>query len=456
LHERYADWLVSRLGGGAPDEIVGYHLEQAYRYGVELGVGRADTGERAALRLSAAAQAARSREDVAASVNLLGRAVEIAPDGALHRGLLAKFGEALVRAGELARAHDVLEEAATLALAAGDAHVEWLARVELALLRIRREPEGAAEAALREGQAAIEAGEVDSDHDVLARAWNLIAEAHLLRSQAQEQTQAVERGLHHARQAGDLTLEVELVIRSAPPIIFGSVSVQEGMRYVDGVLERLGEIPAVEGFGLHVLGHLRARLGQFDGARQAMDEWRRRFRELGQDVAYAATAGCVWDVCSWAEDWEGGEQALRECDAMLEEMGEKSLRSTVASYLGEAVYRQGRIDEAERYSAISEELGASDDRLNEAAWRALRAKVFSARGESARAESLAREAVGIALQTDYFELAAGTWLDLAEVLRAGDNSDARKAAREALTLYERKGNLVGARRARALLDSAPA
>src|ERR671925_717398 len=28
LHERYADWLASALGTDAPDEIVGYHLEQ--------------------------------------------------------------------------------------------------------------------------------------------------------------------------------------------------------------------------------------------------------------------------------------------------------------------------------------------------------------------------------------------------------------------------------------------
>src|SRR6266542_786701 len=37
LHERFADWLESRLGDDAPGEIVGYHLERAYRYHVELG-----------------------------------------------------------------------------------------------------------------------------------------------------------------------------------------------------------------------------------------------------------------------------------------------------------------------------------------------------------------------------------------------------------------------------------
>ena len=51
-------------------------------------------------------------------------------------------------------------------------------------------------------------------------------------------------------------------------------------------------------------------------------------------------------------------------------------------------------------------------------------------------------------------LAAGTWLDLAEILRAAGKAEAPAAAQEALTLYERKGNLVGASRAIALLDAA--
>ena len=38
LHERFADWLErARTGLVELDEILGYHLEQAYRYRVELG-----------------------------------------------------------------------------------------------------------------------------------------------------------------------------------------------------------------------------------------------------------------------------------------------------------------------------------------------------------------------------------------------------------------------------------
>jgi class 3 adenylate cyclase/tetratricopeptide (TPR) repeat protein len=319
LHERYADWLASKLDDDAPDEIVGYHLEQAYHYGVELGGGDPGLGERAALRLASAARAARTREDLAAAINLLRRAVALVPDGHLRPGLLAELGTALMQTGDYSDINEVLEEAEALARASENAHVEWLARVELAFLRIRREPEGAADLAVREGEAAIAAREPAADHEVLAKAWKLIADAHLLRSEARQESEALERGLEHARQAGDLTLEVELVIRSVPPILFGSVPVAEAMVSADRILARLGDVPAVQGFGLHVRGHLQARIGQYEEAREAIDQWRIRFRELGQEMQFARTAVCVWDVCSWAEDWAGGEQALREAYERLEE-----------------------------------------------------------------------------------------------------------------------------------------
>ena len=158
------------------------------------------------------------------------------------------------------------------------------------------------------------------DQEVLAWAWYAIAEACQLRSEAVEQQHALERAAEHARAAGDLALEVEVLTRSAPAIIYGAVSVEEGMRYVDRILERLGHDPAVHGLALHIRGHLRARLGEFDGAIEEIIEWRSRFRELGQEMLYAMTAGCVADVCSWAEDWAGGERALRESYELLEGM----------------------------------------------------------------------------------------------------------------------------------------
>src|SRR5206468_4463385 len=55
LHERFADWLEGHSAELVEvDEIVGYHLEQAYRYRVELGEAEESLGRRAAARLCAA------------------------------------------------------------------------------------------------------------------------------------------------------------------------------------------------------------------------------------------------------------------------------------------------------------------------------------------------------------------------------------------------------------------
>jgi len=283
LHESYAEWLASRLGDDAPEEIVVYHLEQAYRYGAELGAADPAVGERAAERLAAAGQTARARGDVRAAANLLGRASDLVPGTLKRTALLVGLGEALNTAGEFERARSVLEEATSLATAAGDDHVEWLARIELAATRLELETEsGGPEVALGEAKAALAArGSVD-DHAVQARAWDLTATAHQWRGEVAEWQRASERAMTHARETGDLAFEVQIVAHSAGPIVYGSVTVEEGLRYADDLLVRLGHVPEVQGLTAHVRAHMRARLGEFDGAFEGVNAWRRHIRELGQ------------------------------------------------------------------------------------------------------------------------------------------------------------------------------
>src|SRR5262249_56756772 len=75
LHARLAAFLdgeESRV-----DELVGYHLERAFRYRVELGTedGATDLAARAGARLGEAGLRAARRGDVPAAVNLLGRTI---------------------------------------------------------------------------------------------------------------------------------------------------------------------------------------------------------------------------------------------------------------------------------------------------------------------------------------------------------------------------------------------
>ena len=450
LHEGYADWLAAKLADAAPDEIVGYHLEQAHRYRAELGSADEALAARAAERFAAAAATARQRQDAAATDNLLTRAVKLAPDGPLRRRLLCGLAETLVETGDVERARGLLGEALERARHAHDEHVEWLARLIEVAMRATTELDS--EEILAEVHAAIAAREPHGDHDVLARAWRVAADVHLLRSEVLEQTRALERAIAEARAAGDIALEAQLVIQSVPPLLFGPVPVEEALSYVDRVLES-SSLSSLEPFALHVRGHMWARIGEFDRALEAIEQWRGPLPELGQELAYATSAACVWDVCSLAGEWARAEPALRGAYETLERRGERGFRSTIAAQLGECVLRQGLIDEAERWSLVSEELGVEEDRVNEAWWRSLRAKVHEARGELARAEELAREAVAIISATDHLEPAADMWLTLAEVLQARGSAEARAAAREALARYERKGNLIAAERASALAGS---
>ena len=113
LHERFAGWLGGR--GEEFDEVIGYHLEQAYRSLMGLG----PPGERAralaaqaAERLAAAGRRAYARADSRAAVNLLERAAELlAVDDPLRLSFSPALGRALREQGQLERADTVLSEA---------------------------------------------------------------------------------------------------------------------------------------------------------------------------------------------------------------------------------------------------------------------------------------------------------------------------------------------------------
>jgi hypothetical protein len=63
--------------------------------------------------------------------------------------------------------------------------------------------------------------------------------------------------------------------------------------------------------------------------------------------------------------------------------------------------------------------------------------------------SLAREAVAIVAATDNINAHAEALVNLSELLRAdGEEAEADGALKEAVRLYEEKGNLLGAERAR--------
>jgi tetratricopeptide (TPR) repeat protein len=113
---------------------------------------------------------------------------------------------------------------------------------------------------------------------------------------------------------------------------------------------------------------------------------------------------------------------------------------------------RGRFKEADGFATMSKEYAPAEGNAAQALWRTAKARVMASRDDHLEAERLAREAVGLA-PAETLNLRADLLADLAEVLLwAKQPAKAEPVIAEAIELYERKGNLVSAARARAVGD----
>ena len=125
LHGVFADWLDERAGEwlGEYESIVGYHLEQAYRYRRELGkldeVGW-ELGRRAAHYLAIANRKALGRGDMSAGASVLGRAADLLSGESDRVDLLSDLDFALTEVGDLSQAEAILDDAVGQARATGN------------------------------------------------------------------------------------------------------------------------------------------------------------------------------------------------------------------------------------------------------------------------------------------------------------------------------------------------
>src|SRR6185295_14347375 len=148
LHERYATWLELRVVERLREfeEIVGYHLEQAFRNRIALGLPdarAASLSARASERLEAAGRRALVRSDLSAAIGLLERVCELLPTNDPRRtALLVERGAALIESGRLAEAGRVLGEAERLAAAADDERLASHVLIQRQYLRLLQGEEG--------------------------------------------------------------------------------------------------------------------------------------------------------------------------------------------------------------------------------------------------------------------------------------------------------------------------
>ena len=138
----------------------------------------------------------------------------------------------------------------------------------------------------------------------------------------------------------------------------------------------------------------------------------------------------------------------------LRALGERGWRATAATILAEAVYAQGRLDQALRLTEEAEVFATPDDFEAQGRWRATRAKVLARRGQYRAAARLAEQAVALVPAASGAPELAEFLVAQAEVLRlAGALNQAEASLRKALQLYENRRMTALAGQTRTLLAS---
>jgi tetratricopeptide (TPR) repeat protein len=458
LHEGFAAWLVRTTDARAKeyDEIVGYHLEQAHRLRMELGP--ADERARrlaseAAKRLAAAGRRALARGDASGAAKLLSRSLELEPKAEGRASLLHDLAAALVDVGEFRRADTLLTESIDAAREAGDRRIEWWARVEKAALGQAITPQRWPPQRLREeAGSAIDVFEGLGDDLGLAKAWRVLSDAANLDGDSAGRVANAERALDHAKKAGDRREESTAIWNLTGGMYFGSTTTTEAIRRCNEILGMMQGNRAVEGQVMRTIGRLQATEGHFDEARESVARARAIFEDLGLKIDIGLTDGFGSSLVEWlAGDYVAAEEKFRAGFAVLEAAGERAALSTLSTNLAQVLYFQERYEEAERIADAGLEMGAEEDLATQIIWRSVTAKILARRGEAAKAEERAREALQIGKRTDFAWL-GDAYLDMAEVLQLlGRRAEAIPFVEQAIELYEQKGNVPFGDRARALL-----
>jgi len=446
LHERYAAWL-ERHGAALVelDELVGFHLECACRYCGELGLPAHDQlAETARRRLSAAGRRAIVRQDIGAAVSLLERAVALVPPGAVDVVLEVDLVDALLLAGmggeALRRAGSLAERAS----AAGDRVGELCGRIKEGILRYYLMPEVATEKLAALIEQALPALQAEGDDLALYHTYLALAHVASKSGRYDAVLEAFARAFGHARQAG---LPYQLSPQRAIARLIGTTPVRELLAWLDEQTAR-GEpqslaLPTPRAYAL-------AMLGRFDDARALLAEARSDLADRGAKLPFAITISASATVELLAGDPAATLEFAEEAFSRFDELGERSSLFASAGVVAEALYALDRLDEAEAWIRRTAESDSPDDEMVS---REVAAKVLARRGEHDEAERLAQEAVAVGEDTDWLNGQGDAHANLAEVLLlVGKPDEATAALKQALTRYQRKGNLVSAQHTQARID----
>jgi class 3 adenylate cyclase/tetratricopeptide (TPR) repeat protein len=453
LHERFAAWVGEHVELVELDEVVGYHLEQAHRYRVELGTSDDRLAFRAADRLASAGDRAAARGDVRAATNLLARAAALfRTDEPRRIGLLVTLGRASYETGEWDRADELFSEAIELGRATGDRRIVAHATLGRTVVNTFRGSFESHDRIRDELAWPIAVFEEFGDESGLVRAVGLGGQLRFWKGQAAAALEELERAAVHARNAGDRLQEVQCLQYVLLSSMNGPMPASEALARAARLRETTTVDRRLEVSILRCTACLCAMQGDFDLARDQITMSVTLAKELGLAVVAASAEMEAGHIEVLAGRLDAAEPSLRSAFDRLEAMGDRGFLVTVAPMLADALLRLDRMDEAASLIELTVRWAIEDDLDPQIGWRRVQGRLLARRGDFENAVGVAREAVELAAGTDFIDDHGRALEDLGEVLRlAGHDEDSKAALEHALELYEQKGNTVSSKRVRSLL-----
>jgi predicted ATPase/class 3 adenylate cyclase len=370
-------------------------------------------------------------------------------DDVRRADLLRLLGAVLFEAGELQGAQAVLSNGVQVAagVPVAQAHIQ-------ALLADVRYYQGAGLAGtLAECEAAVAVLEAEGDLDGLAEALTSVGRLRAIRDYAPGYMEVLERAIACARQSGNHRAQMRASNYLAISYYTLPIPVDAAVARTEELLHDASGDSWAEANLLSPLSILYAYLGRTADARAAIDRSQSLLAGLGVKLALAETAINAGWMALTIGDSVAAERYLRAGYEPLQAMGERSYLALITVSLAEALYNQGRFDEAAQM--IEEPLdAASPSYAARAAF--LKAKLLAHRGQFVGACRLAEE--GARLAPAGSPLAQAMVHEAsAEVERlAGSPGQAAARLSAALRIYEDRRAPALAERVRTALASLPA
>ena len=440
LHEHLAEWLEDH---GSGDELVGYHLERAFRLAGELAPP--DERARALARRASQRLATGAGVPTTEVTTRRGQASSSGPVACcrltIPNGLRCSPSWAWFSARSISAALPLLTEAIEQSRIAGNARVEWQSTVIRSRVLLYADPTARPPTdLLAEAERATEQLELLGDEWGVASALILRADAHLMLGQLSHSHDLCLR----AATLGKGPIRTRALALASYGLCQGDLAARDAETSCLELLEAAGESRRAEAVIRSNLGWAQALQGRVDEGYDATRSARDALNELG----VAAWLGSATLACGHVELLRGDAAAAEREFARAQETF--VTLDDNWSLSGAVVDRALALCELGRYAealAVCAHPQAPYEPEWVIDWNRVHALANSAQGSLDSALAHTETAVQAAEPTEYLNHRAAVLADRATILDMLDRpADALADLEVALTLYQRKGNVVKADR----------